>query len=118
MLNDIIVINLSDFGGEGVAEVARPSFRKQREMKNALSKSMNARVEGGEGVLDGALMGDLEIIRAMSFIKSAPFPTDLEGFTKYCDSLDEIRYGAAEEMYTAILKAIERIEGSPGPLGH
>lgn len=118
MINDIITIDLEQYGDTGVVEVARPTFRKQREMKNALSKSMNARVEDGEGVVDATLLGDVEIIRALAFVKKAPFPTDLEGFTNYCDSLDMKRHGAADDLFQAILGAVSKIEGSPGPLDH
>lgn len=117
MINDIITIDLEQYGDTGVVEVARPTFRKQREMKNALSKSLNARVEGGESVLDTALLGDVEIIRALAHIKKAPFPTDIEGFTNYCDALDMKRHGAADDLFQAILKAVARITESPGPLG-
>lgn len=118
MINDIITIELTPFGGEGVAEVAMPTFRKQREMKNAISRCMNTRIEGGEGKMDTANIADVEIIRTLAFVRSAPFPTELEGFMDYCDTLDAKRLGAAEEMFMALSDAVRTVEGSPGPLGN
>lgn len=118
MINDVFCIDLTPFGGEGVIEISRPTLRRKQLMKNALGKSMGATLDSdGRGALSKeASLGDIELIKAMAFIKSAPFSANMDDFLKYCDKLDDARLGAADELFTLIQEKIRELEETPGPL--
>lgn len=118
MINDVIRIDLAPFGGEGAIELSRPTLRRKQLMKNALGKSMGATIDNdGRGTLSkDASLGDIELIKAMAYIKSAPFSADMESFLKYCDRLDDARLGAADELFSLIQEKITELEEAPGPL--
>jgi hypothetical protein len=119
MIEDVITVNLADFGIDGVAEISKPTFRRTRMMKNEIGKCMNARIdEKGNPHFDQAELGDMEILRVLSFIKSAPFPTDFKGFLAHCDRMDDACPGSADKMYSELQKAIVALERAPGPLEH
>jgi hypothetical protein len=117
MINDIIIIELGPFGGEGVIELSKPTFRRAQQMKNALGRSMGASVNArGEGTMKEALLGDIEVIKLMAYVKSAPFSANLDSFLDYCDRLDEKRNGSASELFALIQEKVVELESAPGPL--
>lgn len=116
MINDIIIIDLAPFGGEGAVEIAKPSFRKKQIMKNELGRCMGAYVDAeGTGRVRETPLGDIEVIKAMSYIKSAPFPQNLNGFMDFCDKL-ESKGGSADDLFDEIQAKIAVLEKKPGPL--
>ena len=117
MINDIIIIELEPFGGEGIIKLSKPTFRRAQQMKNELGRSMGASVNArGEGSMGEALLGDIEIIRLMAYVKSAPFSADLDSFLGFCDGLDEKRNGAASELFDLMKEKVAELESAPGPL--
>lgn len=117
MINDIIIIELEPFGGEGIIELSKPTFRRAQQMKNALGKSMGASVNArGEGTMKETLLGDIEIIKLMAYVKTAPFSANLDSFLNYCDILDEKRIGSAVDLFTLMKEKVMELEESPGPL--
>lgn len=117
MINDIIIIELEPFGGEGVIELSKPTFRRAQQMKNALGRSMGASVNArGEGTMKEALLGDIEVIKLMAYVKSAPFSANLDSFLEFCDRLDEKRNGSASELFELMKEKVAELESAPGPL--
>ena len=118
MINDRITIDLEPFGESGNIVLSKPTFRRSQQMKNALGKSMKVFInEDKEGVARETPLGDIEIIKFLVFVQSAPFHADLESFLKFCDKLDEKRLGSAGELFALLQENVEKLEGSPGPLG-
>lgn len=116
MIHDVIVIDLEPFGGEGVVELAMPSFRKNQMMKNDLGRCLGAYVDkDGVGHVRDTPLGDVEIIKAMSYVKTSPFPQNLNGFMDYCDRL-EAKGGSAQGLFDEIQAKIMVLTRAPGPL--
>lgn len=117
MINDIIIIELEPFGGEGVVKLSKPTFRRAQQMKNELGRSMGASVNTrGEGTMKEALLGDIEVIKMLAYVKSAPFSANIDNFFDFCDRLDEKRNGAASELFELMKEKVAELESAPGPL--
>jgi hypothetical protein len=117
MINDIVIIDLKPFGGEGVIELSKPTFRRAQQMKNELGRSMGASVNAkGQGTMKEALLGDIEVIKMLAYVKSAPFSANINSFFDFCDILDEKRNGSASELFALIQEKVVELEESPGPL--
>ena len=112
------IINLVEFGGEGVVEVAPPTLSKKVALKNELGKRARMKIVDGEQTLLYDDIGDVEVLKALAYVRSAPFPTTLNGFLAYCDKLDEVKNGNGEALFAALNKAVEEVTASPGPLGN
>lgn len=110
------VIALCDFGGEGVIEVAPPTLSKKVALKNELGKRARMKIVDGEQTLLYDDIGDVEVLKALAYVRSAPFPVTLRGFLSYCDKLDEVKNGNGEALFVALNKAVEEVTASPGPL--
>lgn len=121
MTNPIRLLDLHDYGVDGVAEIAFPTFRKRREHNNAIAKYYKGGIDK-RGALDPQKLmevmcvGDIEILQTLLFVRSAPFPQDLEGFTRFCDEMDERALGSASAMYDRIKEVIEELKEVPSPL--
>jgi hypothetical protein len=64
----------------------------------------------GEPIMkDNIPLGDMEIAMAMSYIRSAPFPTTVNGFLDYCDTIDD-NGGDSAALLEAIQKAMLEID--------
>lgn len=117
-MDDTKVVNLADFGGEGYVEVGKQSLTMKVRLKNELGKRAKVKVVDNEQILVYDDMGDVQIIKALSFVRSAPFPCTLKGFLDYCDKLDEIKVGNGEALLKAIEDAAQEVSSSAGPLDH
>lgn len=121
MINQIITLNLQEYGAEGTVEIGFPTFRRRRELNNQLGPYYKAGVDS-KGVLDAQKLmdvikaGDVDILQTLLFVRSAPFPLDVEGFTLFCDDLDAKNLGAGSALYDDIKLTIERLKEEPGPL--
>ena len=115
-MDDTKVVNLADFGGDGFVEVGAPTLTMKVKLKNELGRRAKMRVVDGEQILCYEDMGDVEIIKALSFVRSAPFPCTLKGFLDYCEKLDEVKVGNGEALLSAIEDAAKEVSSSAGPL--
>ena len=115
-MNDIKQIDLSAFGGEGVMEVSLPTLSMKVKLKNELGKRARMKVVDGEQILTYDDMGDVEILKTLSYVRSAPFQTTVRGFLAYCDSLDAVQVGNGEKLLQAIADAVAELIEAPGPL--
>ena len=112
------VIDLAAYGGEGFVEVGPSTLAMKVKLKNELGKRAKMKVVDGEQILVYDDIGDVEIIKTLAFVRSAPFPCTLKGFLDYCDKLDAIKIGNGEALLNAIDAAIEEVTSTSGPLGH
>ena len=110
------MIELETFGGEGVIEIGLPTLSMKVRLKNELGRRARMKVVNGEQTLTYDDIGDVEVLKALAYVRSAPFPKSLQGFLTYCDKLDTVKVGNGEALFTAINEAIEEVTASPGPL--
>lgn len=121
MFNSIITLTLEEYGAEGVVEISFPTFRRRRELNNKLGPYYKGGITSNGHVnahkmMDDLKLGDVEILQTLLFVRSAPFPLDVEGFTTFCDTLDEKNLGAGIALYEDIKKSIDDLRNDPGPL--
>lgn len=109
-------IDLAPFGGEGTVEIGPPTLSMKVKLKNELGKRARMRMVDGENTLIYDDIGDVEVLKTLTYVRSAPFPKTLPGFLSYCDKLDEKKCGMGEALFTAMNKAVEEVASSPGPL--
>lgn len=117
-MDELKLINLADFGGDGYVEVGPQTLTMKVKLKNELGKRAKMKVIDGEQVLVYDDMGDVEIIKTLAFVRTAPFPITLKGFLDYCDTLDAIKVGNGEALLRALGDAAEEVSSSSGPLGN
>lgn len=115
-MQDYISIPLGEYGFDGAIEMAKPSFRKVNDMKNAISNVTRMRASNGQTVVERTNIGDIEIIGTLSYVRSAPFPVNLEGFLDFCDVLDHKSVGSAQRLWDKMLETVKAIdEGGTSP---
>lgn len=115
-MNEVRTIDLGKYGQEGTVEVCKPSMRRLNMMKNALGKCTKTKQVNGETVVTDINVGDASLIRTLSFVSRAPFPTDLEGFLNYCDKMDAVQLGSAEQLVNEIDGIITELKAVESPL--
>lgn len=117
-MNDIKTIDMGKYGQAGTIEICKPSMRKLNMMKNALGKCTETKQVNGQTVVTDIKVGDAALIRTLSYVKRAPFSTELDGFLTYCDMMDEADLGSAERMVNDIDAVIEELKAAVSPLGN
>lgn len=117
-MNDIRVIDLGEFGQTGTVEVSMPSLSRRIARDNAIGNCNDVKMVNGEPVLVGTRAGDAAVIKILAFVRKAPFPTDLTGFLRYCDRMDDNELGSAERMLEAIERAALEVQGVESPLAN
>lgn len=113
-------IDMAKYGMTGEVVVREPRLTRRRKAANAIGRvsgiGINQTVD-----LSKTSVGDLNTILTLTFVDSAPFPTDLEnldGFFDYCDKMDDIERGNADKFWDELCKAVTDItEGRVDPLG-
>ena len=101
-VQQIMKIDLAEYGMQGEIILSNPSLRKTIEMKNALGNCTKTHLVDGKPVIDETRLGDVDIIMMMAYVKSAPFKADLKGFLSYCDVLDNKEMGSAQRLYDTL----------------
>lgn len=116
--NDSITIDMAAYGMEGIAVVREPRFSRRKMLENVLGRM--AKMKDGTPDLSEVDVGDLQVIAALVYVDSAPFPLDLsklDGFYAYCDSMDDKERGTAVRFWNDLTEAVEKIrEGDADPL--
>ena len=121
-MDEPILIDLKEFGGEGYIEMMEPTLRAQRERDNMIADLVFTTDKNGNIVKKTSNNIDAVYIRVLSYVESAPFKKDLDGFFDYTDILDRKQRGAGARLYKAMVDAVQKIEnggqspsaGSPG----
>lgn len=112
-----ITIDMSRFGFEGVVELGAPTFRRRTELSNEISRYITIEQSKTGVKVDNLPTGTWNIAQRLVYVKRAPFKTDVESFLEYTDMMDENNPGSADELWDAIVEAVERIDkGEASPL--
>lgn len=108
-------IDLAEFGGEGMLEMGRPSFRRTTEIKNEMSRRMRITKQDDGAAMDGLLQGDLEVLSVLLYVRTAPFTCTIDGFMRYTDRIEakDPSYGAA--LFARMQEAMRELESRPSP---
>ena len=115
-MNNIKTLDMNNYGQSGIIEISIPSLSKRVARDNALGNCTDTKIVDGKPVIGETRVGDAAIIKVLAYVRSAPFPTDLRGFLRYCDKMDEKELGSAERMLVDIEKAALEIEEAETPL--
>lgn len=108
-MDDPIVIDLKQFGGEGYVEVMERPLSRIRATENLVASKLLKTDKSGNVVKDLTANIDAVYIQALSYIESAPFKTDLDSFFAYTDALDAKKRGMGQRLFNAIKDAAEKV---------
>lgn len=115
-IQQLTKLDMTEFGMVGEIILGPPTLRKTVEMKNALGNCTKTHLVDGKPVVDETSLGDVDIIITLSYIRTAPFRTDLNGFLHYCDMLDEKEVGLGQKFYDKLAMMIKPYqEGAKSP---
>lgn len=117
-LTNRIVIDLTAYGLTGEIVMVPPSPRREAWLKNQSMKHSKIDPHTGRPDIATSDIGDIEVLKIMSFIKSAPFPIDkLDGYYDYCDKIDEEQPGVSRKIHKALAEASVKLDmGETSPL--
>lgn len=109
-------IDLAEFGMVGEMVIGNPTLRKTIEMKNALGNCTKTHLVDGKPVIDETRLGDVDVIIMLSYVRTAPFKVDLNGFLSYCDLMDSRNVGSAQKLFDKMTEIInEYKDGAKSP---
>ena len=115
-IQQLMKIDMAEFGMVGEIILGPPTLRKTIEMKNAMGNCTRTHLVDGKPVIDDTLLGDVDVIIMLSYVRSAPFKVTLDGFLHYCDLLDEREIGLGQKFYDKLAVMIEPYkEGAKSP---
>lgn len=107
-----LMMDLSEYGVDGHIVFAKPTFRKLNEMKNQSASYIKFEMKRSGSTDATIASGDLEIMNLLTYVKSAPFRMDVEGFLTFMDRVDEVGgdtemlYAAMNDMADAVCKEV------------
>ena len=109
-------IDMTEYGMVGELVMGNPTLRKTVEMKNALGNCTKTHLVDGKPVVDETRLGDVDIIIMLSYVRTAPFKADLNGFLAYCDLMDSRNMGSAQRLFDRMNEIVnEYKEGAKSP---
>ena len=111
ILKTVKQIDLADYGMEGVIVMRKPNARKTNEFYNAMGRYMNFG-HGQPTLKDNAPLGDIQVATLMQYVYEAPFPTTVEGFLAFTDTMDP---DASSALWLAINEGMQEVDNG-GPL--
>lgn len=109
-MDEPIVIDLKQFGGDGFVEMMEPTLRARRERDNTIADLVFTTDKDGNIVKRTNNNIDAVYIRVLSYVESAPFKKDLDSFFDYTDKLDRKKRGNGARLYDEMVKAVQRID--------
>ena len=109
-MDEPIVIDLKEFGGEGYVEMMEPTLRAQRERDNMIADLVFTTDKNGNIIKRTSNNIDAVYIRVLSYVESAPFGKTLDEFFDYTDELDRKKRGAGARLYDAMVEAVQKID--------
>ena len=115
VLNSSIVIDLTEYGGEGFIEVGYPSLRKQ-DIFGQKATSLLTSYENGKPTMNIERAVEANKYEMLAYIDSAPFELTPDAYYDFTDALDRKRRGAGRALDERIHAAIDEInEGGKSP---
>lgn len=109
-MDEPILIDLKQFGGEGFVEMMEPTLRAQRERDNMIADLVFGVDKDGNVIKKTTNNIDAVYIRVLSYVESAPFKKDLDSFFEYTDKLDKKKRGNGARLYDEMVKAVQKID--------
>lgn len=110
-----VMIDLSEFGSEGIVEMGMPLFTARLEKSICLESRIPRDAEGRPD-RKAANMTEIGLIEVLSYVRKAPFERTPEAFGEFMDKLDEDQ-GTADELWTRIQDAYSKLsKGEVSPL--
>ena len=109
-MEEPIVIDLKQFGGEGYVEMMEPTLRARRDRDNMIADLVFATDKDGNLIKRTNNSIDALYIKVLSYVESAPFKTDLDSFFDYTDMLDKKKRGMGAKLYDEMCLAVEKIK--------
>lgn len=110
-MDEPIVIDLKEFGGEGFVEMMEPTLSAQRRRDNLIADLVFTTDKNGNIVKRASNNIDAIYVRVLSYVESAPFKTDIDSFFAYTDGLDKKKRGNGAKLYNAMVDAVQKIDG-------
>ena len=115
-IQQLTKLDMTEFGMVGEIILGPPTLRRVVEMKNAMGNCTKTHLVDGKPVVDETSLGYVDVIITISYIRSAPFKVDLQGFLHYCDLLDDKEVGLGQRFYDKLCLMIEPYkEGAKSP---
>ena len=102
-IQQLTKMDMTEFGMVGEVILGPPTLRRSVETKNALGNCTKTHLVDGKPVIDETSLGYVDIIITLSYVRSAPFRPNLEGFLHYCDMLDDKEVGLAQKFYDKLV---------------
>ena len=115
ILDNKIVIELSEYGMDGEITLEPLNFRRRRQLENNIGKAVHYR-NGRMDVVESQDLGDLTVYKVMAYITSAPFGYGrIDGFYSFMDRVDQ-KCGKAEELFQRLQEEVKNLEKGGSPL--
>lgn len=109
-----ITIDLNDYGFDGEIVMEQLTFRRQTELKDAMSRYYKY---DRNGTPTNIMAGAGEVLTVLAFVTKAPFDCkSVDDFLRFTDKLDAIELGKGSELFDRMKSeadAIKRGETSP-----
>ena len=109
-MDEPIIIDLKQFGGEGYIEMMEPTLSAQRRRDNAIADLVFTTDKDGNIIKRANNSVDVMYLRTLSYVENAPFKTDVDSFFEYTDMLDKKKRGMGAKLYKAMTEAVETID--------
>ena len=109
-MDDPIMIDLKEFGGEGYVEMMEPTLRAQFERDNKIADLVFTTDKDGNIVKRTNSSIDALLIRVLAYVESAPFGRTPDEFFDYTDMLDRKKRGSGARLYEAMAEAMKKID--------
>lgn len=107
------IINLEEYGKEGVIEMGEPSMRNLTMRDNALGNCTVTKMVDGVPVVMETRIGDADIVNTLVYVRKAPFNNTVKSFLDYCDTMVPGKDSALFKRMKEIRAEIEEGKASP-----
>ena len=107
------IIDLGEYGKEGIIEMGEPSMRNLTMRDNALGNCTVTKMVDGVPVVMETRIGDADIVNTLVYVRKAPFNNTVKGFLGYCDTMVPGKDSALFKRMKEIRVEIEEGKASP-----
>lgn len=107
------IIDLGEYGKEGIIEMGEPSMRNLTMRDNALGNCTVTKMVDGVPVVMETRIGDADIVNTLVYVRKAPFNNTVKAFLDYCDTMVPGKDSALFKRMKEIRKEIEEGKDSP-----
>lgn len=109
-----VVIDLAEYGMEGVIEMRKPGPRRLNQLMNDASSYMTFDSEGRPVLKDNIPFGDIQVASILRYTYKAPYALNKESFWEFMDTVEEFDVDKANALYKRLTDgAAEVAKDSP-----